>query len=59
MFKIVAVEAQEAGPILKKYLKREPITRPYFDAQADSPVEAFIGEAALHPVFRLEEHIEP
>lgn len=47
------VNAQEAAPILKAYIAKEPITRPYFDADPDSPLEEFIAEASRHPVFRL------
>ena len=49
----------ESGPILKKYLQRAAVTRPYFDAQVDSPVEVFIEEAARHPVFRIGEQVAP
>jgi hypothetical protein len=43
----------EAGPVLRRYLKVVPITRPYFDVGPDAPDEAFVTEAATHPVFRL------
>jgi deazaflavin-dependent oxidoreductase (nitroreductase family) len=43
----------EATPILREYLKRNSITRPYFDLTLDSPDEAFVVEAPRHPVFRL------
>lgn len=43
----------EAGPILRRYLKLAPITQPYFDVRPDAPDEAFVAEAASHPVFRL------
>jgi hypothetical protein len=29
--------------------------RPYFDAEADAPLEEFAAEAARHPVFRIVE----
>jgi hypothetical protein len=32
-----------------------PVTRPYFDARPDDPVERFAAEAAEHPVFRLND----
>jgi len=44
---------EESAPILKLYVKQEAITRPYFDAQPDSPIEAFVAEAARHPVFLI------
>ena len=43
----------EAAPVLQRYITRVPITRPYFDAQPDSPLAAFIAEAPRHPVFQL------
>lgn len=43
----------EAGPILRRYVKLAPVTRPYFDAGPDAPDEAFVTEAANHPVFLL------
>jgi hypothetical protein len=30
-----------------------PITRPFFDAKLDAPLEAFVAEAHRHPVFRI------
>ena len=52
---IVQVSAAESAPVLKAYLAVEPITRPYFDAKPDSPLEAFVAEASRHPVFALIE----
>jgi deazaflavin-dependent oxidoreductase (nitroreductase family) len=52
-FSLAPVPAGEAGPILRRYLKLEPITRRYFNVSVDAPVEAFEAEAATHPVFRL------
>ena len=43
----------EAAPVLREYLRTTPIVKPYFDASADDPVEAFAAEAAAHPVFRV------
>jgi deazaflavin-dependent oxidoreductase (nitroreductase family) len=45
--------AAEAGPILQRYVRIAPATRPYFQASKDSPVGAFIAEADRHPVFEL------
>jgi deazaflavin-dependent oxidoreductase (nitroreductase family) len=50
---VTEVDAAEAGPVLRKYLRRNRVTSPFFDARADDPVEAFIAEAPRHPVFRL------
>ncbi len=52
---IVELGPQESAPVLKEYLKRVPTVRPYFDATPDSPLEAFVAEAARHPVFRISE----
>ena len=43
----------EAAPVLKAYLARVPIVRPYFAATVDSPVGEFAAEADRHPVFRI------
>jgi deazaflavin-dependent oxidoreductase (nitroreductase family) len=47
------VSAEEAGPVLKQYVKIARPTRRSFRATVDSPVEAFIAEADRHPVFEL------
>jgi hypothetical protein len=47
------VGAQEAGPILKRYVRQVRITAPFFDARHTDPVEDFVAEASRHPVFRL------
>jgi deazaflavin-dependent oxidoreductase (nitroreductase family) len=46
------VPAAERAPILRAYVRQVPITRDFFDAAPDAPVEAFADEAARHPVFR-------
>jgi deazaflavin-dependent oxidoreductase (nitroreductase family) len=51
--KIRESNPQESAPILKHYITRESIVRPYFDVQPDSPLEAFVAEAPRHPVFQL------
>jgi len=43
----------EAGPILKRYIRIAPASRPYFQAGKASPVAAFTVEANRHPVFEL------
>lgn len=45
--------AEEAGPVLKQYLAVTGPPRAYFRATKDSPVEQFVAEAGLHPVFEL------
>ena len=43
----------ESAPVLKAYIKNVAVTRPYFDAKPDSSLDAFVAEAARHPVFLL------
>lgn len=50
---ITEVGAAEAAPVLKKYVTKVPVVRPFFDANRHAPVAAFEVEAAHHPVFRL------
>lgn len=52
-YAIREVPAEEAGPVLKRYVRIAPATRRYFQATLDSPVEDFVAEAARHPVFEL------
>lgn len=50
---VFEVEAAESAPVLKDYVRREPVTRPFFDAKPGDPVSAFVEEADRHPVFRV------
>ncbi|MEU4421572.1 nitroreductase family deazaflavin-dependent oxidoreductase [Actinoplanes sp. NPDC024001] len=52
-YEIREVSAEEAGPVLKRYVRIASATRPYFRAGVDAPVADFIAEAAAHPVFAL------
>ena len=52
-YTIRQLSATQAGPILQRYLRIAPATRPYFRASKDSPVAEFIAEADRHPVFEL------
>lgn len=54
--RIQEVGPEEAAAILKEYLRQVPVVRPYFDVSPDDPLDAFVAEAARHPVFRV---IEP
>jgi deazaflavin-dependent oxidoreductase (nitroreductase family) len=47
------IGAEEAAPVLKLYVTRVPITRPYFDVTPASDLDAFRAEAPRHPVFAL------
>lgn len=51
--RIEEVDAEEAAPILREYLRTTPIVKSFFDADTDAPLEAFAAEAARHPVFRV------
>ena len=44
---------EAAAPVLKAYVERVPITRPYFDVTPDAPLAAFAAEASKHPVFQV------
>lgn len=46
---------EQAAPVLRRYVREVAVTRPFFDARPDDPVEAFAAEADRHPVFRLVE----
>jgi deazaflavin-dependent oxidoreductase (nitroreductase family) len=48
------VGPQEAAPVLRDYLKKIRVVRPYFDVKPDGGLEEFAAEAARHPVFRLD-----
>jgi deazaflavin-dependent oxidoreductase (nitroreductase family) len=43
----------EAAPVLKRYVAKVSIVRPFFDAAKDAPLSDFEAEADRHPVFRL------
>ena len=53
--KLVELAPEEAAPILKRYLIRIPVVRPFFDVTPHSNDQDFVGEASRHPVFRIEE----
>jgi len=50
---IVELDRQAAAPVLKAYVARVPVTRPFFDAGVTSPLAVFRAEADRHPVFRI------
>jgi deazaflavin-dependent oxidoreductase (nitroreductase family) len=52
-YTIREVSPEEAGPVLKRYVRLAPSARPYFQASKDSPVKDFVTEADRHPVFGL------
>ena len=48
------VGAEESAPVLRSYLGAVRVVRPFFDVSPDAPAEAFVAEAAQHPVFRID-----
>ncbi len=48
------VGPQVSAPVLREYLRRVAVVRPFFDVSPDSPLDAFAAEADRHPVFRVE-----
>jgi deazaflavin-dependent oxidoreductase (nitroreductase family) len=44
---------RDSAPILQRYLREVPITRPYFDVTPESSLDDFAAEAPRHPVFEL------
>ena len=52
-FTAVEVSAEEAAPVLRHYVTRVKVVRPFFDASHDGPVETFASESDK-PVFRIE-----
>ena len=54
-YRVEEVAAEEAAPVLREYLRKTSIVKPFFDADADDPLASFVVEAARHPVFRLLE----
>jgi deazaflavin-dependent oxidoreductase (nitroreductase family) len=51
--KIEEVSPDEAAPVLREYLSRVPVVRPFFDLTPESPLEDIEAEAPRHPVFRI------
>ena len=52
-WEVEEVDAATAGPVLRAYVRKLPVTAPFFDAKVSDPPEAFAAEADRHPVFRL------
>ena len=52
-YSVREVGADEAGPVLKRYVAVATKTGVQFQATKDSPVEDFVAEAGRHPVFEL------
>ena len=52
------VQPAEAAPVLREYLRLEPIVRRRFGLEASDPVEDFERIAPRHPVLRLAPIVE-
>jgi len=52
-YKIEEAGAEDAIPVLRKYIAEIRVTRPYFDATPNESDEAVAAELPRHTVFRL------
>jgi hypothetical protein len=52
-YKVEEAGAEDAVPVLRKYITEIRVTRPYFDARANSSDEAVAAELSRHAIFRL------
>jgi len=52
-YKVEEAAAEDAIPVLRKYIAEIRVTRPYFDAAPNSSDEAVAAELPRHTVFRL------
>jgi deazaflavin-dependent oxidoreductase (nitroreductase family) len=52
--RIVELSAEDAAPVLQKYLAKVPVVRPFFDVTPKSSLRDFVAEASRHPVFRIQ-----
>ena len=52
--RILELSAEDAAPVLKKYLTQVPVVRPFFDVTPKSNLRDFVAEASRHPVFRID-----
>ncbi|WP_123697132.1 nitroreductase family deazaflavin-dependent oxidoreductase [Agrococcus jenensis] len=50
----IELAADDAAPVLRAYVRRTPIVRPYVAAGPDDDLAAFAAIAARHPVFVIE-----
>jgi deazaflavin-dependent oxidoreductase (nitroreductase family) len=44
---------EQSAPVLRQYLRRVPVARPFVDVTPDSSLADFVAQAPRHPVFRL------
>ncbi|MGC5077195.1 nitroreductase family deazaflavin-dependent oxidoreductase [Agrococcus sp. DT81.2] len=50
----IELEPAQAAPVLREYVRRVPLVRPYVAADPDDGPAAFEAIAAQHPVFAIE-----
>jgi deazaflavin-dependent oxidoreductase (nitroreductase family) len=53
VFTVEEAGVHEAVPVLRSYIAKIRVTRPYFDARPDSPDDVIAAELPRHAVFRL------
>jgi len=58
-FRVDEATAPTAIPVLRAYIRGIKVTRPYFDANADSPDESIAAELKRHAVFHLTPEVQP
>ena len=51
--KLEPVDARESAPVLKAYVRLEPMTRRAFGVESEASLEEFEAIAPKHPVFRV------
>ena len=52
--RIVELAAEDAAPVLKKYLAQVPVVRPFFYGSPNTSLRVFVGEASRHPVISVQ-----
>jgi F420H(2)-dependent quinone reductase len=50
---VAELELADAVHVLKEYYRLGRVTRPFFDVTLDASYDAWLAEAARHPVFEL------
>lgn len=53
IWEVEEADAATAGRVLRAYVRKIPVTAPFFDAKLTDPAGVFAAEADRHPVFRL------
>jgi deazaflavin-dependent oxidoreductase (nitroreductase family) len=50
---LVEVGPDDGAPVLREYVRRVAMVRPYVDVDPDGSDEAFAAQVPTHPVFRI------